>query len=641
MTRSVASRDVPIERPIERPLRSYAFDPSRGRLLGNEMSVRIRNMDLCPGPVVLPNGRHDRVAVVDYDASANRFYQPVNLDDPNILMQGGLAPSESDPRFHQQMVYAVVSETIEHFETALGRRIHWRRGERQPGEEHGRHEDDILTLQLYPHAMCAANAFYSPDAHGILFGYFRADRDDPGKNIPRQPVFTCLSHDIIVHETTHAIVDGLRAHFIEQTNVDVPAFHEAFADLAALFRHFTHEEVLLDTIQRTGGRLYAYQLEPDATTDAVASPGRARGAAAAASFAASALRESGQAPAGPMFGAQLPERNPLIELAQQFGEASGLRRGLRSALGTPPTQDAIRREAEPHARGSILVAAVFDAFFSTYVKRTSDLFRLFRAGGGSAEAVELPAALAQLLSASAMASADQFFRMCVRAIDYCPPVDITFGDFLRAVITADVDHASDPEVRDAWMQAFRMRGIYPDGATFFSEDALQWPRGVDLDLPEVDGLEFGDPNALTNASRDAMGEALRAYASRRDVRQRLGFDGRSPVTVPSFHPVFRVGPDGSIVTEMVVEVVQTRFERAGRGVRIPFRSGYTLILAHSRDSGGEGHARVRFAIGKPGSGRRGKERLDRQVAHAESLGLLEAKSANDLRIDFALVHGGL
>jgi hypothetical protein len=41
-------------------------------------------------------------------------------------MGGGLDPSESDPRFHQQMVYAVASETLQRFEYALGRRIRWR-----------------------------------------------------------------------------------------------------------------------------------------------------------------------------------------------------------------------------------------------------------------------------------------------------------------------------------------------------------------------------------------------------------------------------------------------------------------------------------------------------------------------------------
>jgi len=30
-------------------------------------------------------------------------------------------------------------------------------------------------------------------------------------------------------------------------------------------------------------------------------------------------------------------------------------------------------------------------------------------------------------------------RMCIRALDYCPPVDITFGEYLRGIVTADQD----------------------------------------------------------------------------------------------------------------------------------------------------------------------------------------------------------
>ena len=33
----------------------------------------------------------------------------------------------------------------------------------------------------------------------------------------------------------------------------------------------------------------------------------------------------------------------------------------------------------------------------------------------------------------------QILHMCIRALDYCPPVDLTFGDYLRALITADRD----------------------------------------------------------------------------------------------------------------------------------------------------------------------------------------------------------
>jgi serine/threonine protein kinase len=38
------------------------------------------------------------------------------LDDPDVLAQDGLAPSEGNPQFHQQMAYAVAMTTIRNFE---------------------------------------------------------------------------------------------------------------------------------------------------------------------------------------------------------------------------------------------------------------------------------------------------------------------------------------------------------------------------------------------------------------------------------------------------------------------------------------------------------------------------------------------
>ena len=82
------------------------------------------------------------------------------------------------------MVYAIASRTIHMFEVALGRDIHWRRADRfgasTQKENHMRKQDDIQVLKLYPHAMQQANAYYSPQAHGILFGYFKADKTQPG-----------------------------------------------------------------------------------------------------------------------------------------------------------------------------------------------------------------------------------------------------------------------------------------------------------------------------------------------------------------------------------------------------------------------------------------------------------------------------
>lgn len=89
---------------------------------------------------------------------------------------------------------------------------------------------------MIPHAFYGANAFYDRDLHAVLLGYFRADRNDPGENLPAQSVFTCLSHDIVAHEMTHAVVDRLKRYFMEPTGEDVLAFHEGFSDIVALFQ---------------------------------------------------------------------------------------------------------------------------------------------------------------------------------------------------------------------------------------------------------------------------------------------------------------------------------------------------------------------------------------------------------------------
>ncbi|MEA2162005.1 MAG: hypothetical protein QOK37_132 [Thermoanaerobaculia bacterium] len=615
-----------IDAPDTRPLKAYAFDPSAGKLLGNEMSMEVRYQELDPGPVVRDFSRN-AIAVIDYDGSNKTYYTPVDLDDKRILIRGGLDPSEADPRFHQQMVYAVVTETIQHFEMALGRRIHWRRGLRDGDVEAARREN-IYTLNIYPHAFIGQNAFYSPQAHGILFGYFRAGAKDVGRNLPGQTVFTCLSHDVVVHETTHAIVDGIRSFFTEQTNPDVPAFHEAFADLAALFRHFTHREVLYDTIERTGGKLYQYQLRPDAEMSSYDDY----------SDATAAEKKD------PTLSAQISSRNPLIELAQQFGEATGRNRALRSALGTKPNSDDIQKYTEPHRRGSILVAAVFDAYFTIYLKRTADLWRIFRAGGGGPNPIDIPRSLATHLCDEAIRLAEQFFTICVRALDYTAPVDITFGSYLRSVLTADFDlHSIDENgMRDALLQSFRLRGILPEGAGFFSEGAAVYPR-ASAALPPVIGLDFGDPNGfITQDQMNKAGNVLREYVTKN--AKALGFSPAVKILVPSFHPVFRINPDGSLRTDMVVEAVQTiekNFnDAAPQFGKFPLRGGAALIIRKpvAGDPGAErNEAPIQYVISKNLS----DERADRQRRFGEHLGIAgDSKDPNRFQVDFALVHGG-
>ena len=103
--------------PAVRPLKIFAIDPQVISREGNRDSIAVEYEPLQPGPV------GERIAVVDYDGGNTCYYEAVNLEDPAILMQGGLEQSEANPGFHQQMVYAVAMRTLSHFDRALGRKI--------------------------------------------------------------------------------------------------------------------------------------------------------------------------------------------------------------------------------------------------------------------------------------------------------------------------------------------------------------------------------------------------------------------------------------------------------------------------------------------------------------------------------------
>lgn len=443
-----------IKKPPFRKLRGYAFDPSLSlkmdTALINEITYKVLwedSPDLSPGPI------GEYLEVVDYDPTVEKLYAPVNLDDKYVLAQDGLAPSASNPQFHQQMVYAVAMTTIKNFETGLGRPVLWsphsvivdkpvskskKKNEVDDTSKSKKIQNEFVQrLRIYPHAVRDANAFYSPQKKALLFGYFSARPADITLQMPDNLTFTCLSHDIIAHETTHAILDGLHRKYTDDTNPDVLAFHEAFADIVALFQHFTFAEVLKNQIAATRGDLAA--------------------------------------------------QNLLGKLAQEFGIAIGNYGALRDAIGTfdkktkkwepkEPSGDEYRTIMKPHDRGSILVSAVFEAFLNIYKDRVSDLLRIASGGTGILQKGELHPDLVNRLADEAAKASRHVLNMCIRALDYCPPVDITFGDYLRAIVTADMDLVPDDSrnYRLAFIDAFRRRGIYPTGIKHLSAESLSY-----------------------------------------------------------------------------------------------------------------------------------------------------------------------
>jgi len=426
----------PVPKPTVRRLRVYAFDPNAALDLGttrfSEATISLAWDDPTEEPISV-GPVNEYLEVVDIDPCSHQFYPPLDLNAVDVLAQDGLPPSEGDPRFHQQMVFAVAMKTIRQFERALGRKLLW-----APAWDDTR-KTYVATpkLRIYPHALREANAYYSRDKRALLFGYFATTRRSAGASW----IFTALSHDIIVHETTHAILDGLHPRYSEATSADSLAFHEAFADISALFSHFQLHEAVYGYIAANAGK----------------------------------LDQSGL----------------LSGLAAQFAEGTTGRASLRDYIDTKPNPDLLENSVEPHERGAILVAAVFDAFLTIYGARTADLLRI--AGADAVRSGHLHPDLVGRLTQEATKSADHVLRMCIRALDYLPPVDVRFGEFLRAIITADTDLIPDDRLnyRLAFVQAFRRRGIFPENCLSMSPDNLLWNMAPQ-DPDDPDFLSIGD-----------------------------------------------------------------------------------------------------------------------------------------------------
>jgi hypothetical protein len=203
--------------------------------------------------------------------------------------------------------------------------------------------------------------------------------------------------------------------------------------------------------------------------------------------------------------------------------------------------------------------------------------------------------------------------MCIRAVDYLPPVDVTFFEYLRALITADFDLVSDDRhnYRVAFVEAFRRRGIYPlnlgvptpDTLRTLSVDTLRW-QGLDSSrftgeqwkaiqgqyAGIVEGLKryanacfyLDDRENLfkvTREQRRTLHKQLEvAFQAVPVFAAELGLDPALDFEVHELRRAMRVSPDGKYIPQLVVAL--TQFKQAG-GNGTPghvFRGGATLVV---------------------------------------------------------------
>ncbi len=431
--------------------------------------------------------------MADYDASNQILHEPAPYHDSDA----GKMPANfrEGPRLHARNVYAIVMRTLARFGAEpFGRRVGW----------------SFLGHQLTvaPHAFLDLNAFYSKDDHAIYFGYY------PGR---RGNVFTCLSHEVIAHETTHALVDGLRPNYMYPSSPDQAAFHEGFADIVALLFVLSLREVVtaaLDLYTSKNQKLirasvsHRSGIEEGRFVRIGATSGR-RDVRDAWSRAAAFNRAETGSQAGPERG--VSGGAPARRIAGR-----GDSRRVPQDLENPDRS--LRRTT---ARGQVSRVGVVDG---------------------------------------AVETADHLLTIAIRALDYCPPTDLLFGDFLSAMLTADYELYPDDSrygYREALRQGFRAFGFKPGSET--------------VEPPPEPGLWAGpgnDPPLIYSRTHTESMERDpdEVFRFLWENRKALGVDEMAYTKVDAVRPCFRIADDGFFLRETVA-VYSQQLNLAARELR--------------------------------------------------------------------------
>jgi hypothetical protein len=229
---------------------------------------------------------------------------------------------------------------------------------------------------------------------------------------------------------------------------------------------------------------------------------------------------------------------------------------LRRAVERKPRVDARqdRDFEESHIRGEILSAAVLNSFIQVWRKRLESWL----------PAKDEEVAVDRVVEDGCDA-ANHLLTMCIRALDYCPMVDITFDDFLSALLTADFELLPDDgkyKYRKELRKEFRLWGIEPTSGT-----KTQLQKGIvpELGIWEKPSVESEKPLDYECVHRESLeqdkNEVFRFLWENRDS---LKIFENAYTWVISLRPCLRIAPDGFALKETVAEYRQTLDIQAGQ-----------------------------------------------------------------------------
>jgi hypothetical protein len=507
------------------------------RILTTQLEIPAE--DLMPGP------RGYRVIVIDYDTSTGTLYMPIEyrgLDDEGqyedpflerLQEEDGDKILLDDPSFHCQNVYAIVMKTLARFEFALGRRVGW------GFEGH--------QIHIAPHAFADANAFYSENDRALCFGYFPSNE----KALKGETIFTCLSHDVVAHETTHALLDGLRQRFTDPSSPDQAGFHEGFADVVALLSIFSLKDVmeaLLPLVERVADERSRAKLLKTGEVKEVA--GKAEGKKEETQkirefvhAEVKAKKEKKIWITKKSLTSENLRASILFGMAEQMGEGLSGKRGsaLRRSVDLMERED--RRNLyekdpefqEPHRRGELIVAAIMNSFLEVWEKRLAPYLE---------DRDENANIDVNLIIDEGASAAEHLLTMVIRALDFTPPTDLSFGDFLSALLTADsvvVPDDSKYGYRKILLNNFKELGIKPSSNPKTTGTWEMVDKEVCYDRTHFESL-LHDSN-----------EVFRFIW---DNRKALEIDEDAYTEVQSLRPSMRIAPDGFVLRETIAVYVQ-------------------------------------------------------------------------------------
>ena len=328
--------------------------------------VDVETGDRRPGARWLPRGVGKSTGCYDVEIP--------DIDDIDALVR-----AFDQDAFIQVSSFATVLLTIRFFESqdALGRPVDW--------------AFDASQLRVLPQAGIGANACYDRTTGALEFYSFEGHSG--------RTVHTALSHDIVVHETAHAILDGIAPDLYGATRTESIALHEAIADLAAIVLTLLNEMVVFSLFNISDGTL-------DIAT-------------------------------------------ALAKVAEEYGSEVQAETGVdalrlvknRSGLDTGTTD-----LVDAYAVSEVLSGAVFQVFVNcANGLGMEDLSRAQKLRRGTAARVReilgddadlLPADFDSVDERRVNAAARDVARLVFRALDYLPPGEASFADFGRAAVAS-------------------------------------------------------------------------------------------------------------------------------------------------------------------------------------------------------------